>query len=66
MTTYSWWKMLRVLAGQKPGESTLPDTKGQRLETQPETVTSLLAEGLAVVLGVPSHGHLHEPIPAHA
>jgi hypothetical protein len=66
MPSYSWWQALRVLAGQDPGAADLPDTDIPVLEVQPARVTSLLADGVAVVLGVPSGGDLHEEIPAPA
>jgi hypothetical protein len=66
VASYSWWRAIRVLAGQDPGAAHLPDTDIPVLEVQPASITSLLADGVAVVLGVPSGGDLHEEIPALA
>lgn len=62
MTSYSWLQMIRVLDGQEPGDPDVPDIPGPLLLSA--ELSSALADGLAVVLGVPVNGHRHVPIPA--
>jgi hypothetical protein len=66
MPSYSWWQAIRILAGQEPGAADLPSLELPCLESQPAAIVSLLADGAAVVLGVPFGGDVHEEIPAAA
>jgi hypothetical protein len=68
MPSYSWWQAIQVLAGREPGTGDVPGiTEGPPyLELEPEAVLALLADGCAVVLGVPFDGQVHAPIPADA
>jgi hypothetical protein len=64
MPSYSWLQMIRVLDGQEPGHPDSPDTDGHLPPLLPDALKEALADGLAVVLGVPVNGHRHIPIPA--
>ena len=67
MPSYSWWQMIRVLAGREPGADDLQgimDTPHP--DWQPKAVLAMLADGCAVVRGVPFDGQVHQPIPKDA
>ena len=66
MPSYTWLQAIRVLAGQEPGHPHIPSTTPPVPECDPPLLKGMLADGVATVMGVPSGGDMHEPIPAVA
>ena len=66
MRSYTWLQAIRVLAGQEPGHPHIPSTTPPVPECDPPLLKGMLAAGVATVMGVPSGGDMHEPIPAAA
>ena len=66
MPSYTWLQAIRILAGREPGHPHIPSTTPPVLECAPPRLMDMLAEGIAVVTGVPSAGDMHETIPAAA
>ena len=68
MRSYSWWQMIRALAGLEPGEENnlegLADNFPLKMDRR--DILKRLAEGDAVVRGIPFDGQIHEDIPKDA
>ena len=67
MRSFSWWQMVRVLRGLEPGDHDLFGiTDNPRPEFAPRAVLQRLADGDAVVRGIPFDGQMPQPIPKDA
>ena len=67
MRSFSWWQMVRVLRGLEPGDHDLFGiTDNPRPELAPRAVLQRLADGDAVVRGIPFDGQMPQPIPKDA